>query len=217
MRRGPVSRNFSPLAHTRSHVNYPSATKINSPHTHTGSTNTIIDASGGPKPSLRGGVWSRTSPGSQFHKLFKRIGSLRLCLLYVPFVTVSATFPAHVIAYVHTVCKMKAPACLITVNGRRPNINLLVAVQPADKSLDPLLDMIPHTITKPEEIVKCLIFVDNVREAIAITRSLRARVKEKFPNAVPSKVIRTYPAFLALLRLEFVETSSRIGWPVLVM
>src|SRR5436309_3175519 len=101
---------------------------------------------------------------SSFRKLFKRIGSLRQCLAHVRFVAVSATFPPHVVAYVHRVCRMMTPASIITVNGRRTNINLLVAVQPADKSLDPLLDLIPDTIIEPEEIATCIIFVDDILE-----------------------------------------------------
>jgi superfamily II DNA/RNA helicase len=135
-------------------------------------------------------VWDWVS----FRKLFKKIGNLRVCFAHIPFVAVSATFPPHVVAYVHRVCRMNTPASIITTNGRRTNINLLVAVQP-NKGLDPLLELIPDTITEPEEIAKCLIFVDDVMEAITIARSLRARLQEVLPchpRAAPSEVIRTY-------------------------
>ena len=134
-------------------------------------------------------VWDWES----FRKAFKYVGSLRLCFAQVPFTAVSATFPPHVVAYAHKVLKMKRPACIITVNGRRANIDVMVAIQPPGKSHQPLLDLIPETISAPEEIPKTLIFVDDVLEALSIAKDLRIRFRKHFRSRFKSyKAIRTY-------------------------
>jgi superfamily II DNA helicase RecQ len=68
--------------------------------------------------------------GWTFRKQFKNIRQIRIACPNVPFAAFSATFPPHVMGYVQRAAGMKTPSDVITIKGRRRNINLLVAVQP---------------------------------------------------------------------------------------
>jgi superfamily II DNA/RNA helicase len=129
-----------------------------------------------------------------FRKVFKHIGKLRALFPDVPFLALSATLPPHVVAYIHTVCRMKTPCGIVVVNGRRDNINLLIAEQPTMNSFKPLLKLIPRRITNVDEIPKTLIFVDSAVKARRIALALRHRFGKRHlaSHADPNIAIRTY-------------------------
>jgi Helicase conserved C-terminal domain len=130
--------------------------------------------------------------GWTFRKQFRQIGYIRTALPNVPFAAFSATFPPHVVGYVQKVCRMKLPSDIITVNGRRRNINILVTVQPSRTSYDPLLDLIPTTAEEMSSFPKSLIFVDSVLEARRLAIALREKFQSNFPGIDSWRTIRTY-------------------------
>ena len=130
--------------------------------------------------------------GWTFRKQFKKIGQVRLAIPKVPFAAFSATFPPHVIGYVQKICKMNCPSDVITVNGRRRNINILVAVQPARRTYEPILNLIPKTDEEAIRFPKTLIFVDSILDARCMAIALRERLDAHFPTADSSMIIRTY-------------------------
>ena len=79
----------------------------------------------------------------RFRSQFKQVGKLHKCFPEIPFVALSATFPPHVIAYIRKVCKMKSSVDMITVSGRRGNIDLLVMEQHTGDTHEQLLELIP--------------------------------------------------------------------------
>jgi hypothetical protein len=86
---------------------------------------------------------------------------------------------------------MKNPAHLITVNGRRKNIDLLVLEQYGKECLDQLLELVPTEASAIGDIPQTLIFVDRVDMAKRIAVALR----QKLPRAdsiKPYQLIRTY-------------------------
>src|ERR1700685_2855051 len=107
-----------------------------------------------------------------FRQAFKYVGHLRLCFPNVPLAAMSATFAPHTIGYVRSLAKMKTPSRVITVNGRRPNLNTIVSVMPPKNSIEPLLDRIPDCVTRSDDIRKTVIFVDSVLMARSIARRL---------------------------------------------
>jgi hypothetical protein len=67
---------------------------------------------------------------------------------------------------------MKFNTKLITVNGRRTNIDLLVSEQHGHNNYEQLLELIPPGEFEIEDIPQTLIFVDSVKPAICIARAL---------------------------------------------
>ena len=130
--------------------------------------------------------------GWTFRKQFKQIGQVRIVLPNVPFAAFSATFPPHVIGYVQKACKMQRPSDVITINGRRRNINILVAVQPNRRTFEPLLDLIPKNNEELIRFPKTLIFVDCILDARRMAIALREKLEMHFPEADSSTIIRTY-------------------------
>ena len=130
--------------------------------------------------------------GWTFRKQFKNIGQVRLAIPKVPFAAFSATFPPHVVGYVQKVCKMNCPSDVITVNGRRRNINILVAVQPTRRTYEPILNLIPKTDEKAIRFPKTLIFVDSILDTRCMGIALREKLEAHYPTANSSMIIRTY-------------------------
>jgi hypothetical protein len=126
--------------------------------------------------------------------MFKDIKLLREAFPNVPNMVMSATLPPHVMSYVHTMLGLKKPTDLIVANGRRTNINLIVAEQKSQTDFEPLLDLIPEQLERPDSIPPTLIFVDNCRKARIIAIKLRACMQERCPLLDRSKVVRTYYA-----------------------
>jgi len=87
-------------------------------------------------------IWSYKG----FRKEFKEIYQLRIAFPNVHFAAFSATFPPHIVSYVQRILRLKLPTKIITYNGRRTNIDILVAEQPRRKTFKPLLDLIPIKI-----------------------------------------------------------------------
>jgi superfamily II DNA/RNA helicase len=131
---------------------------------------------------------------STFRVLFKLMSNLRLSFLSVPFAMLSATLPPHVISYAIDVLELKKPVRVITVDGRRSNIDILVAEQPPGRNIEPLCDLIKKdkAITSPKDIPKTLIFIDSVIAVILTARRLRRYLKKHMPSVVATDVIRTY-------------------------
>jgi len=130
--------------------------------------------------------------GWTFRKQFKDIGYVRTVLPNVPFAAFSATFPPHVVGYVQKVCHMKLPTHILTINGRRRNINILIAEQPSRRSYDPLLDLLPTTDDELKKFAKTLIFVDSVLEARCLAIALREKLESNLPESDSWRVVRTY-------------------------
>jgi Helicase conserved C-terminal domain len=128
----------------------------------------------------------------EFRGEFNRIGKIRDFFPGIPMVALSATFPPHVMTLVHKVLGMSYPSDIITCNGRRTNINLLVAEQPSRNTFQPLLDLIPNNIKRIHKIPKTLIFVDSVVTARRIAISLRKKLHYKLPSCNQFNAIRTY-------------------------
>jgi Helicase conserved C-terminal domain len=130
--------------------------------------------------------------GWTFRKQFKQIGQVRIALSNIPFAAFSATFPPHVVGYVQKACKMNRPLDVITINGRRCNINILIAIQSNWRIYQPILNLI---LTNDEELIrfpKTLIFVDSILNARCMAIALRDKLKMHFPEANSSTTIRTY-------------------------
>jgi superfamily II DNA helicase RecQ len=132
----------------------------------------------------------------RFRKQFKHVGKLRTLFPNVPFAALSATFPPHIVAYVRRVCNMKLPTNIITVNGRRSNIDLLVMEQHSKSNFDQLLELIPSEDFAVEDIPQTLVFVDSVIPAIHIARALREKLSGVKKGCKPQVLVRTYYATL---------------------
>jgi superfamily II DNA/RNA helicase len=132
----------------------------------------------------------------KFRRQFKHVGNLRSLFPQVPFAALSATFPPHIVEYVRRVCNMKSPTNIITVNGRRNNIHLLVAEQHGKDNIDQLLELIPDSDDfSIHDLPQTLIFVDAVEMAVKIARALRAKLsKIKSGGCKPWTLVRTYYA-----------------------
>ena len=128
----------------------------------------------------------------RFRSEFKNIGKIRSFFPDIPFAALSATLPPHVIAYIQRVCKMKTPSDVITVNGRRVNIDIIVREQGGRFNFDPLLDLIPSSNFNVQEIAQTLIFVDSVITARKLVMRLRRKLAQFAPNARPKRTIRAY-------------------------
>ena len=128
-----------------------------------------------------------------FRKAFKYLGDLRQCFPKVPLASMSATFAPHTIGYIRSVAKMKTPTRMITVNGRRSNLNTLVSVLPPKNDLEPLLARIPDTVTHSEDVRKTIIFVDSIRMARSIAIRLRYKLRKNLRgNLNPKTLVRSY-------------------------
>ena len=108
----------------------------------------------------------------KFRRQFRHVGKLRSLFLNVPFAALSATFPLYIVNYMRRVCNMKLNTKIITVNGCRTNINLLVLKQHGQNNFDQLLELIPSSKFKIEDIQQTLIFVNSVKPAIRIAHML---------------------------------------------
>lgn len=133
-------------------------------------------------------VWQN----GEFRGAYNKVGRFRDFFPNVPIVALSATFPPHVVSLVHKVLNMQDPSDVITCNGRRKNINLLVAEQPSRTMIQPLLGLIPRKIKSIDNIEKTLIFVDSVAEARHIAIKLRKKLMKVLPSSNPKNTIRTY-------------------------
>ncbi|TMC20419.1 MAG: hypothetical protein E6J34_12735 [Chloroflexi bacterium] len=133
-------------------------------------------------------IWSYKG----FRKEFSEVHQLRIAFPKVPFAAFSATFPPHIVSYVQQTLRLKLPTKIITYNGRRTNINILVAEQPSRKTFEPLLDLIPAKINAIEEIPKTFVFVDSVKTARRIAIALRRKFRKKRTKFDMYKVIRCY-------------------------
>jgi hypothetical protein len=109
----------------------------------------------------------------------------------VPQLALSATIAPPVANYVRRHSNMTNPAHLITVNGRRRNINLLVMEQYGKESFDQLLEMIPNDESSIQDIPQTLIFVDRVGVAKRIAVAMRQKLFA-VDNIDPYQLIRTY-------------------------
>jgi superfamily II DNA/RNA helicase len=145
----------------------------------------------------------------KFRKQFRHVGKLRTLFPNVPFVALSATFPPHIVAYVQRVCNMKLDSKMITVNGRRTNIDLVVMEQHGKENIDQLLDLIPSGEFEIEDIPQTLIFVDSVIQAINLARALRRRLFARKSNCKPSTVVRTY--YSTIDQEKKVETQNLVN------
>lgn len=113
----------------------------------------------------------------RFRSQFKQIGKVRDCFPEIPFAAFSATLPPHIVAYVRKVCKMRNDIDMITVNGRRSNIDILVTEQYSPKQLDQLVDrLIPSGDFDMSDIPQTLVFVDAVEMARRIAITLRVKL-----------------------------------------
>jgi hypothetical protein len=127
----------------------------------------------------------------EFRRSFPQIGKLRTLLPDVPFVGLSATIAPPIANYVRKHSNMRNPAKLITVTGRRKNINLLVMEQHGKDNLDQLLELIPSEASAVRSIPQTLLFVDRVDMAKVIALALRRKLP--LEDAIkPTVVIRTY-------------------------
>jgi len=133
-------------------------------------------------------IWSYKG----FRKEFKEIHQFRIAFPNVPFAAFSATFPPHIVSYVQRILRLKLPTKIITYNGRRTNINILVAEQPSRKTFKPLLDLIPDKINAIEEIPKTFVFVDSVKTARRIAIALCRKFRKQGTNFDSYKAIRCY-------------------------
>jgi len=134
-------------------------------------------------------VWSNRNYRREFSQIFR----LRLAFPQVPFAALSATFPPHVVSYVQRTCGMKSTCNIITMNGRRVNIDIVVAEQPKQKLLQPLFnDLIPPNLRRKEEIPKTFIFVDSVLSARRVAIALRRKFRKKRLNEDTKVLVRTY-------------------------
>src|SRR5579859_1467319 len=57
------------------------------------------------------------------------LNRLRPAFPRVPIAAMSATFPPHVVSYLQRTARMQLPSALVTVGGRRNNIDIIVAEQ----------------------------------------------------------------------------------------
>lgn len=127
----------------------------------------------------------------EFRRSFSQIGKLRAIFPDVPYVGLSATMAPPVANYVRKHSNMRNPAKLITVTGRRDNIDIAVLEQHGKDNLDQLLELIPSDASAVRNIPQTLIFVDMVDAAKVIALALRSRLPQS--GAIkPSVVIRTY-------------------------
>jgi hypothetical protein len=102
--------------------------------------------------------------------MFKDINLLREAFPKAPNMVMSTTLPPHVTSYVHTMLGLKKPTDLIIANGRRVNINLIVAGQKSKSDYQPLLDLIPEQLEQLDAIHPALIFVERRRLYQGMTR-----------------------------------------------
>jgi superfamily II DNA/RNA helicase len=145
----------------------------------------------------------------KFRKQFRHVGKLRTLFPNTPFVGLSATFPPYIVAYVRRVCNMKLDTKMITVNGRRTNINLLVKEQHGKENFEQLLDMIPSGEFDIEDIPQTLIFLDSVIPAIKLARALRLKLSENKSNCKPHTVVRTY--YSSIDQAKKAETQKQVN------
>ena len=137
-----------------------------------------------------------------FRKVFATLRELRPCFPKIPVCALSATFPPHVVRYVAKTMGMPVPTHMITVDGRRSNINLVVSPQLPGKGIQQLHDIIPQGIKDINDIPKTLIFVDTVLEARNIARSMRRCLWNRFggPDRFQCRtgqIIRSYYSCLS--------------------
>jgi len=144
----------------------------------------------------------------KFRRQFRHVGKLRSLFPNVPFAALSATFPPYIVNYVRRVCNMKLNTKMITVNGRRTNIDLLVSEQHGQNNYDQLLELIPPGEFEIEDIPQTLIFVDSVKPAIRIARALRERLSARKSNCKPSTVVRTY--YFSIDQEKKLETQTLV-------
>jgi hypothetical protein len=143
-------------------------------------------------------LWSWRS----FRKVFSTLRELRPCFPKIPVCALSATFPPHVVRYVAKTMGMPVPTHMITVDGRRSNINLVVSPQLPGKGIQQLHDIIPEGIKDIKDIPKTLIFVDTVLEARNIARSMRRCLWSRYGGANrlqcrTGRIIRSYYSCLS--------------------
>ena len=131
-----------------------------------------------------------------FRPHLKCLGILRILYPNVPWLATSGTFPPHVVAYTCSTIGMKNPTDIINVNGRRTNINIIVAAKPMlKKDIRPILALIPPKAKSATDIHKTLVFVDSTREARRMAIRLRSHLQKMGKSAVDAKNwIRTYYA-----------------------
>jgi hypothetical protein len=149
-----------------------------------------------------------------FRKAFAMLRELRSCFPKTPVCALSATFPNHIIHYVVRIMGMPTPTHIITVDGRRPNINVIVSPQ-LPGSIKQLHDIIPEGIKYVKDIPKTLIFVDTVLQARTIARSMRRYLWSQFTGEDPihqcktAKVIRSYYSCLSKVHKDETLESFR--------
>lgn len=90
------------------------------------------------------------------------------------------------------VLDMPCPTNLITVRGRKNNLDLLVRSQPSRTKVNALDHLIPETLQSVCDIPKTLIFADSVIKALQITVRLRNVLSAIMPDSRPIRTIRPY-------------------------
>ena len=136
------------------------------------------------------------------------LNRLRPAFPGVPIAAMSATFPPHVVSYVQKLARMQLPSALVTVGGRRTNIDIVVAEQHSQTDFRPLIDticpqdMVPKNGSRfdPNDIKKTMIFAESCCELYRIAVNLRHVLKQLLPAEERHKakeIIRMYHAGLS--------------------
>jgi hypothetical protein len=138
-----------------------------------------------------------------FRKVFATLRELRSCFPKTPVCALSATFPNHIMHYVIRTMGMPTPTHIITVDGRRTNINLIVSPQLPGQGIKQLHDIIPEGLKDIKDLPKTLIFVDTVLQARTIARSMRRYLWSQFAGVDKihqcrtGEIIRSYYSCLS--------------------
>lgn len=150
-----------------------------------------------------------------FRPEYNDLGQLREYMPLVPFLAMSATMPAHIMATIQKVLMMPLPSDLIICPGRKKNLDILVREQHTRKDLSQLHWLIPSGARSIHDIPKTLVFADSVPTVLKIMEHLRNVFHLQFPDSKPIQAIQPYYSSIDAKRKqetrdEFESGSARI-------
>ena len=114
-------------------------------------------------------IWD--SQGYRPH--YPHLGRLRIAFPGVPIAPMSATIAPPTVAYCQKVLNMALPSDCVTVLGRRYNVNILIAEQPSERDLQPILQLLPRRASGLDKMPKIAIFIDDVKLLLYVTYNIR--------------------------------------------
>ena len=129
----------------------------------------------------------------EFRGEFNKVGRLHDFFPNIPFVALSTTFPPHIVSLIHKMMGMRYPSDIITSNGRRTNINLLVTRTTKSKNdstsdgFNPSQDRKYRRHSEDANICRF-----STRTHDGLQSNYRKKLIKILPSSNPKNIIRTY-------------------------